>query len=661
MAKPAMLAAVLFGVNAYIAAALFTTEYTQHMGSIEAAYIGISRWIIEHPWDLKWFPLWYGGIPFQNAYPPLLHLLDALVAAVAGISPALAYHAVSAFMYCLGPALLFWFAWRVTGERGASFLAALFYSLFAPSAVLAPVIARDMGSALASRRFHALVMYGEGPHITSMALIPLALLFFHWAVTRRTPARVYLAAAGVAAVALANWLGAFALAAALLCYLLAFWNRDWLRSALWAAGIGLLAYALALPWIPPSTIAAVRRNAQYVVGHYPLSGMHVVYGLLLAGALASLWLLLRRLRVHAFLQFGMLFSLVMGAIALTGHWFGIYLLPQPERYHLEMDMGISLVVGFAAWTLASRWPRMVRIIGVAAAIIFAIIQVDHHKYFARKWVEPLDIRTTIEYQTARWLQENMPGTRVFATGSIKFWMNAFADNLQLGGGFDQGITNPMIPMVTFGIPFTEGNPETCRTWLRAYGIDAAVVSGPKTRDAYRDYHDAGKFAGVFPELRRDGDDVIYAVPRRHRSLAHVVRRGDVVKQALEYFPNVEPLKAYESSLEDPSLPEAKLVWRSPHELFVSAQFARENVLSVQLTYHRGWHASVEGQQRRMEPDALGLMAIDPDCEGACTVRLVYDGGIEMRLAYIVCACALLGGLLWRFLTVERSRSTVQTL
>ncbi|MCW5978279.1 MAG: hypothetical protein KIT09_09390 [Bryobacteraceae bacterium] len=657
--RPATLALALFGLNAYVAAELFVTEYTQHMGSIEAAYIGLSRWIAAHPGELEWFPLWYGGIPFQNTYPPLLHILAALASAAARISPALAHHAASAFMYSLGPALLFLFADRVSGRRGASFLAALSYSLFAPSAALAPVVARDMGSAFASRRFHALVFYGEGPHITSMALIPLALLAFHHAMTRRTPVRTYVAALAIAAVALTNWLGAFALGAGLLCYLLAF-HGGRLKALGWAALIGVIAYALASPWIPPSTIAAIRRNSQYTVGHYPLTAMHLLYGALLAAALILLWRLLAKRRAAAFVQFALLFAVVMGSIALTAYWFGIYLVPQPERYHLEMDMGITLGAVFALCSIAGRLPRPARWAGMGLVVILGAVQLDEHRYMARKWVEPLDIRTTMEYQVARWLQENMPERRVFAAGSAKFWMNAFADNPQLGGGFDQGITNPRIPMVTFGIPYTEGDPETCRTWMRAYGIDAAVVSGPNTRDAFRDYRDAGKFAGVFDEAWRDGADAIYIVPRLRRSLAHVVRPTDIVTAVPEYFPNVEPLKKYEAALEDASLPEARLEWRSPHAALITASVAPDQALSVQITHHPGWRASVAGEPRRVTADGLGQIIVEPECDGPCPVELVYDGGLEMRLAYLLCASALLAGGAWRVVAARRRDSTVQT-
>ena len=66
-------AALLFAVNALITQWLFRTAYTNQMGSIEAAFIGIARYVSRHWSDLSWFPIWYGGIPYPDSYPPLLH------------------------------------------------------------------------------------------------------------------------------------------------------------------------------------------------------------------------------------------------------------------------------------------------------------------------------------------------------------------------------------------------------------------------------------------------------------------------------------------------------------------------------------------------------------------------------------------------------------
>src|SRR2546421_5209824 len=102
----------LLALNVYFTKELFTLEYTQYMGSIEAAFISISRYMLENWRDLTWFPLWYGGIPFQNTYPPLLHAIVAVTAGVFRISPALAHHAVTACKCCRGPFVLYFPAVR---------------------------------------------------------------------------------------------------------------------------------------------------------------------------------------------------------------------------------------------------------------------------------------------------------------------------------------------------------------------------------------------------------------------------------------------------------------------------------------------------------------------------------------------------------------------
>src|SRR5438477_2072771 len=157
------------------------------MGSIEAAYVSISRYMIENWRDLSWFPLWYGGIPFQNTYPPLLHAIVACVAVWLRMSPALAHHAVTAFFYCLGPMALYALAVRLTRSRWYGFWAGLLYSIISPSAFLIGNVRTDLGGFLGLRRFHVLVLYGEGPHVTALALLPMTLWCLDLALDKRRP------------------------------------------------------------------------------------------------------------------------------------------------------------------------------------------------------------------------------------------------------------------------------------------------------------------------------------------------------------------------------------------------------------------------------------------------------------------------------------------
>ena len=79
---------------------------------------------------------------------------------------------------------------------------------------------------------------------------------------------------------------------------------------------------------------------------------------------------------------------------------------------------------------------------------------------------------------------------------------------------------------------------------------------------------------------------------------------------------------------------------------IRTTMAPSQALFVQISYHPGWRALVDGQQRPIRPDGLGLMIIEPGCSGACDVRLVYNGGREMLMARWLSAAALLLMIIW---------------
>src|SRR6202050_4781653 len=207
-------AALMFAVfllNLYICRELFGIEYLRIMGSIEGGFSGLARFAMAHWNDLTWFPLWADGVPYQTTYPPLLPLMVAFQAWVLHISPAHAYHWLTALFYCAGPVALFALTLRISGSRWAAFAAGVIYSSVSMSAWLVPVVAKHLGSPFFPRRLQALVVYGEGPHVSSMTFLTLALLCLDVAMTRRRAPYTLLAALAFAVTAVTNWLGAFAI------------------------------------------------------------------------------------------------------------------------------------------------------------------------------------------------------------------------------------------------------------------------------------------------------------------------------------------------------------------------------------------------------------------------------------------------------------------
>jgi hypothetical protein len=135
----------LTALNLSISWRLLKVEYINQFGSVKGYFISLARYISGHWGDSSWFPLWHCGMPFQDTYVPLLHLVVAATASLGHISAGRAYHGVTGVAYASGAPALYWRAVRLGAPRGAALLSALCYSLFSPSALLMADMARDLG------------------------------------------------------------------------------------------------------------------------------------------------------------------------------------------------------------------------------------------------------------------------------------------------------------------------------------------------------------------------------------------------------------------------------------------------------------------------------------------------------------------------------------
>jgi hypothetical protein len=449
-----------------------------------------------------------------------------------------------------------------------------------------------------------------------------------------------------------------ALAFCIAAYLLAGFDTRWPSVWLRTAGLGIYAYALALPWMSPAVIAVIRANAPRVANNFEADTRQRIY---LAAAAASFlfaaWLMARFL-VPPATRFAILISCLFGVTALGRYRFGLSLVPQPERYHLEMDMAFWLALVFLSWPWVARIPRRTALaLGIAAALACVPVVV-RQAGDARRMGEPIDIRTTIEYKTAKWLDARMPGRRVFAPGTIGFWLNAFSDSPQLTGGFDNGIVNPLLPHVIYQV-YAGDKQQIGIDLLKAYGCDAVIGGGKDSAEVYHPYAHPEKFAGLI-ELRRDGGDVIYDVPRRSRSLAHAMRLSDQVQLTPVAY-DTTAIRPYLAALDDVSLPAADFHWRAPGEAVITADLKPEHILSVQISWDKGWKAYSGGRRVPAWGDKLGQMVVEPQCSGPCTVELKFDGGTEGIYARAIHRLALAGGGLWILVVILwRKRSDLTT-
>ncbi len=258
---------VLLVFTAVLIRPLFKAKYLAFWFSIESTFIADARFLMAHWPHPQWQPLWYTGTRFDYIYPPALRYGTAIFAMATGWLPVKAYHVYTAFLYSLGIAGVYVLIRIGSGSRGAAYLGAIATAVMSPSFLFITPMRLDAWS-LAPQRLGALVKYGEGPHITAVALIPFFLAFAWRALERRRPASLALAALFCAAVVSTNFYGATAIA---MFYPILVWSlwitrRD-ARILTTEIAIPVLAYSLTAfdhrssrPWTAGASLADLRRR-----------------------------------------------------------------------------------------------------------------------------------------------------------------------------------------------------------------------------------------------------------------------------------------------------------------------------------------------------------------------------------------------------------------
>jgi len=105
--------------------------------------------------------------------------------------------------------------------------------------------------------------------------------------------------------------------------------------------------------------------------------------------------------------------------------FGMALMPQPHRYHPELDLslcllGISLLPSILRFAKPNKpFPWL-----LLPLAIFLVIQTRRVQRIARNGNGPIDVTATVEYKVSAWLRDHLGDRRVFLTGSTQFRLNA---------------------------------------------------------------------------------------------------------------------------------------------------------------------------------------------------------------------------------------------
>jgi hypothetical protein len=461
----------------------------------------------------------------------------------------------------------------------------------------------------------------------------------HWAV---------LSAVALAAVVMTSWPGSVGLTMAVIAYLISRIGQPAAFRWLWFVGICLGGYLLICGWLPPSMVWFVQTNAARSDPPDPAS-LRLLVLLGAAVLCAILHLVMRRARANPWLGFFLYFFVIGGTVIFAYPLFGIRVLPQPHRFELETGMALCGAIAYPAvaaykW-ISNRIGRAIVIAGFAVLCAFGFVACISYERIQLREIDP---SRTIEYRMGKAF-ERLTGTeRVFAPGNVSLWLNAFTDVPQVGGCCENGIPSMAHRIATFaiytGLNAGDRDAAISTLWLQAYGAHAVGVTGKNSTEPFKPFVHPEKFNGMLRELWRAGDDAIYEVPQHTPGLAHVINPADVIRRQPLNGLDTEPLEPYVRAINNPSYPQAAFSWLNQHQARVNAAFSPSQLLSMQISYFAGWHARVNGAERPVSADGLGMIVVDPGCSGPCTVDLSFEDTAELRWMRVIQIVAVVIGI-----------------
>ena len=647
-------AVIIVWINAYICHELFTNQ-AAHMNSMHGFWIALAKRAGDSWLHSNWWPLWDCGIPFEFTYAPLIPSLIAAWSAMRGITHELSFQSVTGFVYCLAPLNLFLMAWLMTRAPGCSFLAALLYSLTAPTQLIVPDAEFAWRHFWDARRLYLVAAWDDTPHLTALALLPMVILFLALAVRKRRPVYYVFLVVLIALMALASDFAPIEVMTAAVCLIAVFPRQDYVRNTALFLAIGLFAYAIVAPFLSPSLLVAIRRASSNAEGGWT-AGSLTALAIVILGWIV-LWRALQCWTTDWSLRFFALFAYLTSSVPVIAAYFHRQFLPQPGRYKLEMELALALVMAFGLRSVFEKaWPSLT----VALLLLFFALageQIVSHRQFARNILQPADVTQTIEYRTATWASQNLPGVRVVLPGSIAQWANDFTDVWQFSGSswsqaYNQAQQRGLSATYNGG-DTPQQDARVALDWLRAFGVGAIAVSGPKSQEYWKPFAHPAKFEGLLPVLWQEDDVTIYRVPQRTGSLAHVVGESAIVSRAPAGPHDTDEIEKYVAALDDPSLPAADFHWAGTNSIQIKSTAGPGQAISVQVSYHPGWHAKAGNRTIDVRRDGLGLMWLRPECSGLCEIQLDYDGGWELRLCRYLSFTAiavLLFTVVWRIVS-----------
>jgi len=458
--------------------------------------------------------------------------------------------------------------------------------------------------------------------MSAFALIPIALAASWLGLRRGHPAALGAAALFSALVVSNNFYGATALATffPVLVWAIFIEERDgvvWLR----AAAIAALAYGLTAFWLTPSYFRVTVENMKLVAN--PGNAWSVWLAAVTAAAFGVMtW----RLMPPAWVTF-VSGSLLFFMLNVAGQrFFNFRISGEPERLVPELDLCIILaLVAVSMWLWRGAiWRKAIVLLILYAWVVTA-------KGWVRRSHQLVEIdnnyKARIEYKIQDWVARNLPGARVLANGSVRFWYNAWNDLPQVGGGSEQGTLNIYSTHAYYGAAVNVPVEQSV-AWLQAVGAGAITVHDQTSEEIYHDIENPARFAKLKAFYEDGKGNFVYEIPRRFPDLARVVD-GTRIRG----FGKIEasPIEAYTALVEQGPDRRATAVPRTdPKRIGVRVQLEPGDAVLVQETYDPAWRATSGGRELAVSRDPIGFMLLDPG-PGSHEIELRFETPLENRI------------------------------
>jgi len=546
------------------------------------------------------------------------------------------------------------------GSRRSAWLSAFAVALVSPSLILFHLL-HDDSPWMVPQRLHALMSYGEGPHISALSVLSAALAASFLALRDRSWRALAMAGVFCSFTVSNNFYGATALA---MFFPVAVWSvwiglRDrmvWVR----AAGIVALAYGLSASWLTPSYLSITWNNLKWVSTPGDTNSRLVMLaGVLVICDVSWRWAHRRPDRIWPMFVGG---SALIFTLYVAGYFYnGLRSLGEPGRIAPELDMALLLLFVLILNGLWIGHKYRLEAVVLTAILFLPAVTYLRHAWTpfprAANWQQQYELRIT------KWVHDNLPGERVMPSGTNRFWFDAWYDNAQPVGGSDQGMLNQVLPAASYQI-YQNPHPEVTVMWMQALGTSAVIVPDKTSLEWYHDYPNPEKYRGVLKALFDDGHGtVIYRVPRVYPSLGRVLDRAKLAAlPEMRDADDLDVLQKYLALVEAPQQPETLVTWAGFDALQIQATVADGESVLLQETYDPAWRAYANGKPLAIRKDhIMGFMVIDAPA-GQSAIDMRFETPLQNRigLGLAILSLLIVGGLLitggaqMRFLSRNRN-------